>query len=221
MMHAAAALVLAFVVATAWAAPPSAAFVLWSRDTCRADAQCAVRFGLPPSNAAISEYDTAHFSEMLTMFVAQQQNDIADVASAVADCVDSPDTPGCSRVQLLWATMLRQAHPCSENEEWVLGVGCECIDGKQCVSDCTQAVINNVWPFALAVAICCVFMLVMFIWDVRKFNEMDKRGNERYERTLVAHYTLQGQLYLASSPAPLAPPTRVTQPSAISSEFNL
>jgi hypothetical protein len=201
MMHAAAALLLTFVVAAACAAP-SAAFAAWSLDTCRSDAVCATRFGVPAASGALSAYDVARFAEMLSMIVARQpDSDEVGAVDALASCVGNDSAPGCAVAQLLWLGVLRVEvrRLCADNEEWILGHGCECMDGKKCVVDCTQAAIDNLWPFSLSVGILGVFMLIILVWMLRKSQEMERVSRERNAQTLVMHYTLQAHLYLADS----------------------
>lgn len=201
-MHAVAALVLTLVAAVACAAPDPA-FIAWSLDTCRSDTVCALRWRLPTGSAPLDAYDVARFGEMMAVFVARHQDSDVGYMDALATCVANDSTPGCTIAQLLWLGMLRHAEICNDNEEWVLNHGCECMDGKQCVADCTQAVIDNLWPFTLAVGVLGVVVLLFFIWDIRKANEMARVSAERFQQTLTAHYTLQAHLYLAAA-APAA-----------------
>jgi hypothetical protein len=196
---------LLLLAAAAAAAPLDAAFVEWSLGTCRSDPVCAARFRLPAEVGVLEAYDTARFGEMLAMMVARQQ-DGGDVgATAVLGaCVAEPGAPGCSMAQWMWLAMLRQARVCGENEEWVVGHGCSCLDGKHCASEYDNDDINDLWPFTLAVAIIGVFMLVIVVWDTRKSNEMERLATKRFADSLVAHYTLQAQLFLAEPQAPPA-----------------
>lgn len=206
-------LVAALVALVASAAAASASFVAWSLDTCRSDPVCAARFGLPAApDAAISSYDVARFGEMLAVMAARQQDGDVGAEAVLGPCTDDAAPPGCSMAQWMWLGMLRQAQVCGNNEEWILGHGCSCIDGKHCADDHDSSDLASLWPFTLAVSIIGVFMLVIVIWDTRKSNEMERHAAQRYAVSLVAHYTLQAQLYLAEPAAP-PPPLAAGRPS--------
>jgi len=193
------AVLLAAIVAAA--AAIDAPFVAWSLDTCRSDPVCAARFGLPAApDAAITSYDVARFGEMMAMMTARQQDGDVGADAVLAPCAADAAAPGCAMAQWMWLGMLRQAQVCATNEEWILGHGCSCIDGKHCADDHDSTDINSLWPFTLAVAIIGVFMLVIVIWDTRKSNEMERHATQRYADSLIVHYTMQAQLYVAETP---------------------
>ena len=216
-MHAV--VVLLFVVAAA-GAPLSGTFVTWSLDTCRTDAACAMRFMLPRDDTDITAYDVARFAEMLTMTIARQQNGADDMymADVLAPCIADNTAPGCAAVQWMWMMNMREADfGCHPNQEWILGHGCECIDGKKCTDDCLQVAIDNLWPFTLAVAIIGIFMCALVVWDMRQSNEVARLAAKRYADSLAAYYTLTAQLHIAaadaSTPMAAAPPSSFASPS--------
>lgn len=213
IMHAV--VVLLFVVAAA-GVPFGGTFVSWSLDTCRTDAACATRFRLPRTDADIDAYDVARFGEMLAMSLARQQNggDELFMANVLAPCMDDASGPGCATVQWMWMMMLRQAEfGCSPNQEWILGHGCECTDGKKCTDNCLQVAIDNQWPLTLAVGIIGVFMCAFVVWDMRQSNEVARLSAQHHNESVAAYYTLSAQLYVANE-ALLPPPPFFASPAA-------
>lgn len=184
-----------------------AELVAWSREACADDPPCAARFGLQAGDA--SAYEQRRFAEMLAVFVQRREDGGIGAADLVAECLAAP-TPGCPGVQWMWIGMLRQAHVCGDNEEWIVDHGCECIDGKHCNTDCAQQQTADVWSLNVLVAIFGLGTLVFFVSTSRTAGTMRRAIDDRVRDAAINFYTAQAELFLVTAPvarfgtAPLA-----------------
>jgi hypothetical protein len=174
--------------------------VAWSLAACQADPPCALRFDLPMGSPPTT-YEQQRFAEMMAVFALHSQDGDTGAADLVAMCTNGSATDGCASVQWMWVGMLRQAQVCAPNEEWIVGHGCECLDGKQCDTDCMQRKIADLWSLNVLVALLGLGALALFVSDAQKFSRMRHDIDDRAHRAAVEHYTTQAQLYAADTTA--------------------
>ena len=197
------AVALAFVAAAA--DDDDATLMTWSLEACQSDVPCAVHFQLPTGRPP-EPYERQRFVEMMRMFLARRdQSDgaVPMVTSCINGTVDNAAL--CAEVEWLWLGMMRSANVCEVNEEWVVGHGCHCEDGKHCDTDCTQAIISDLWSTWVVFGILGIGVLFFLMQSINEFRELSAKQEAALARDSIAHYTLQAQLYAASAALPSAP----------------
>lgn len=164
------------------AAAPDAAFAL-----CVNDDACALRWGL---YAAEDEaFQRARFDEMVTRWEVRDQFALDELATAMGS--------GGGGADVVLLAMMRAAAVCAANEEWVLGVGCQCMAGRHCADECVQAVLSDLWSLWVAVCIFGVVGLLVVAWLTHQDRELARRLDAEVHEAAVAYYTAQAVLYVA------------------------
>ena len=185
---------------------PDDPVVQWSFDTCRQDAMCAARWQLSQNKAATAN-ERQKFNEMMVMFVERREDGGVGALGMMQACAGQT-TEECNALQYMWLGMLREAHVCDVNEEWIPEHGCHCMDGKHCSVDCTDAALSDLWSFTVAVGIIGLGVVSLFVWEVRKEEDLSAAVEKRMVVGSNNYYLAQARLYAAEN-APMVQPNPV------------
>lgn len=188
--------------------------VEWSFDACRQDPACAARWQLvrDTTRASATAYERRKFEEMMAVFLERREDGGVGAVDMMVACAGKT-TDECNAVRYMWLGMLREAQVCQTNEEWVVGHGCHCMDGKHCQVDCTDAALSDLWSFTVAVGIVGVGVLSVFVWEVRKEEDLGRAVESRLAAAGNNYYLAQARLYTAENAAALmANPAVPTEP---------
>ena len=118
-----------FAGAYATSAVPSTALMTWSFDICSADVLCST-LAFPVNG------DYTLFSQMMLAWLARRIDGGVDMVIFYEGCVIPFPFPPASACSDQWLWEMRGAQACDINEEWIEGVGCQCIEGRNCALDC-------------------------------------------------------------------------------------
>lgn len=190
--------------------------VQWSFDACRQDPPCAARWQLSrDTDKPASAYERKKFDEMMAIFLERREDGGIGAVDIMAACnADAESDAQCNTIGYMWLGMLREAHVCDANEEWVVDHGCHCMDGKHCKVDCTDASLSDLWSFTVAVAIIGIGVMSVFIWEVRKEEDLSAAVERRMTLAANNYYLASARLYVSDNAPMMANPVMVT-PSTI------
>ena len=210
-MRTALVLLVAALVSSALAVDMNTTMVDWSFDACRQDPSCASRWQLVRDTvrASATAYERRKFDEMMAIFLERREDGGVGAVDMMVACAGQSRTDECNAVRYMWLGMLREAHVCQTNEEWVVGHGCHCMDGKHCNVDCTDEALSDLWSFTVAVGIVGVGVLSVFVWEVRKEEDLSRAVEQRLTAAANNHYLAQARLYVAENAAALMANTNV------------
>ena len=191
---------LLMVVACAHAVDPVTS---WSFEVCRQDPMCAARWQLALGAEMASGYEQQKFQEMMKLFLERREDGGVDAVTMVRHCAEQEAEPGdeCTYIRYMWLGMLREAHICATNEEWVVDHGCHCMDGKHCQEDCADAALADLWSIVVVVSVVGIGALAALVWEVRKEEELSAAVEKRMARTTSNYYLATARLYVASNSA--------------------
>jgi len=188
--------VAAFVLA-ALSSPANSKALSWSFDVCKEDPVCSERWQLSRASES-TVYEHHKFDEMISLFLQRREDGGVGAVDLVANCLDDETNEQCDSVRYMWLGMLREAQVCATNEEWVVGHGCYCMDGKHCQDECTDAALSDLWSFTAAVAVFGIGALAVFVSEVGKEKELSRTIEAKMDITAASYYTLQARVYAAS-----------------------
>lgn len=176
---------------------PTDPVVQWSFETCRQDSMCAARWQLSQSKTATAN-ERQKFDEMMVVFLERREDGGVGALGMMQACAGQT-TEECNALQYMWLGMLREAHVCDVNEEWIPEHGCHCMDGKHCAVDCTDAALSDLWSFTVAVGIIGLGVVSLFVWEVRKEEDLSNAVERKMALGSNNYYLAQARLYAAEN----------------------
>lgn len=189
-------------VLLSFAAPATAQFAL-----CAADSVCAVRWGL---GAGDEDFARERFDEMLAVWETRDGFSLTPILPGATNATADID-PALAYALLV---MMRTAHVCEDNQEWVPGHGCVCSEGKHCGIDCTEVVISDLWSIAVAVGVSSVVGLFLVIWITQQDSALAHQLEEKFSSASVSYYTAQAQLWASDISQKIASGSAARRPVA-------
>jgi hypothetical protein len=125
---------------------------------CLENVRCSTAFYLPPPAPDMAtgqsltpddwtDYDARLFTTLLT----ELQNKLGfSYQSAPFSCILDSGGVNDSDCQAWWLLTMSQASFCTANEEYILGLGCECPSGSLCTAAAPSDISWNLFSFAVA-----------------------------------------------------------------------
>ena len=170
-------------------AVPSPALMAWSFSICEADTLCsAISF---PVNG-----DYLLFQQQMLAWLSRRIDGGVDMVSYYEICSALNPFPPASSCSDQWLWELRGAQACDINEEWIEGVGCQCIEGRNCALDCIHLSSSKSLSLIVVLIVTGLFVAVVFTWIVKNYAKLFEFMDALDKRVRALHAANDVRLFV-------------------------
>lgn len=170
-------------------AVPTPALMAWSFAVCNADTLCsAVAF---PVNG-----DFLLFEQLMLSWLARRIDGGVDMVNFYEICSLANPFPPASDCSNQWLWEMRGAQACDINEEWIEGVGCQCIEGRNCALDCIHLSSSKSLSLIVVLVVIGIFVAVVFTWIVKNYSKLFEVMDRLDQKVRALHAANDVRLYV-------------------------